>query len=643
MRHLSIRLLASIGLLSVTQGARSQDILWEKSYGGRHSEYLFDVQPTADYGFILAGSSLSKKTGNKADDGNGGLDYWIWKMDEHGEPDWQKSIGGSGTDMLRSIKITHDGGFILAGTSDSPKGPYKKEDSRGGNDYWVVKLDAKGEELWQKTFGGRGQDDLVSVALTRDGGYILAGSSNSDVSKEANVKQEKKENSRGNMDYWIIKLDSNGNEQWQKTYGGQYADLLRSIEVTKDGGYILGGYSNSGQSGEKAQVNFGIGGDYWILKLDEKGAIEWQQTIGGDQDDQLQVVHQTHDGGYIAAGSSNSGSSNSKSKTNGNGTDFWVVKLDEDGVIEWQETYDFGQVDVLTSLVENKDHSFLLGGYSLATGQGNEEGFNDFIALKISEKGERLWDRSVGSEGEDVLRKVIETRDGGYLMAGTSNPEPSTSGKAKKDRMKGLNPLDNGKQSALSEKAQQKIDGTVNKAAGAINDGVAKEMQAATDEINNGIARNNDSNLKMGIAAPTGKLLNPSNAGGGEDMLAAAGKAMENKGPKPGMKASREKKTNYGQKDFWVVKLKDRKKVEEAKAKIEAFPNPVASYTNVIVGFDFDKGTARVYDMSGRELQQFSIDSRTVPVNLSSYPEGVYIVSIETNKGDGSVKLIKGQ
>jgi len=631
-------------LLLLPLGLSAQDILWEKSYGGRHAEYLFDVQPTADYGFILAGSSLSKKTGNKQDLGSGGLDYWLWKMDEHGEPDWQKSFGGSGTDMLNSIKTTHDGGFILAGTSDSPKGFHKKEESRGGNDYWVIKLDASGGELWQRTLGGKGQDDLQSVVLTSDGGYLLAGSSDSDISKEINAKEDKKENSRGNMDYWIVKLDSKGNEEWQKTYGGQYADLLRSIDATKDGGFILGGYSNSSQSGEKDQVNFGIGGDYWIIKIDEKGIIEWQQTIGGDQDEQLQVVHQTFDGGYIIGGNSNSGTSNSKTKTNGKGTDFWIVKLDGEGSMDWQETYNFGQVDVLTSLVENKDRSFLLGGYSLATDQNDEEGSNDFIALKISEKGERLWDKNVGSDGEDVLRKVIETRDGGYLMAGTSNPESKKPGKSKKNRLKGLNPFDNGKQSAVAEKAQQKLDGKVNEAAGDFNKGIAKELESAADGINKNIANNNDSNFKMGLNMPTGNLLNPTNKENTQNegnSLDAAGKAMELKGPKPGLKASREKKTNYGNKDFWVVKLKDKNKVEEARIKMEATPNPVVSYTNVIVGFDFDKGTARLYDISGKELQNFSIDSRTIPINLSSYPTGVYIVSIETNKGNGSLKLIK--
>ncbi|WP_235893023.1 hypothetical protein [Flavobacterium franklandianum] len=274
----------------------SQDILWEKSYGGKHSEYLFDAQPTADYGFILAGSSLSNKSGNKTGENNGDLDYWVWKMDEKGELDWQKSFGGSGFDLLQSIKNTRDGGFILAGTSSSNTSFQKKDSCRGISDFWVIKLDAKGDELWQKTIGGSGQDELLCAFQTRDGGYMLGGSSSSspipldseegieqqtEKEKIRNIKPDlyaKSDKSRGNMDYWIVKLDKEGTVQWQKTYGGEYADLLRSMEQTKDGGYILGGYSNSPQSGEKENSNTGIG-DFWIVKIDDVGGIEWQKNL----------------------------------------------------------------------------------------------------------------------------------------------------------------------------------------------------------------------------------------------------------------------------------------------------------------------------------------------------------------------------
>ncbi|WP_395053879.1 T9SS type A sorting domain-containing protein [Flavobacterium sp.] len=509
----------------------SQDILWEKSYGGKHAEYLMDAKPTADYGFILAGSSLSKKTGKKTEDNIGDLDYWIWKMDEKGDLDWQKNIGGSGSDFLQSIALTNDGGYILGGTSNSSKEFDKTEDCKGDDDYWIIKLNAKGGEEWQKTIGGSGQDKLQSITPTRDGGYIIGGSSSSYLTGD------KTQENFGNLDYWIVKLDRKGIIEWQQTFGGMYADELKSIELTFDGGFILGGHSNSPISGNKIQDNIGDG-DYWLIKLDAKGILEWQKTIGGDNDDQLNVVHQTYDKGYFLAGNSNSAATNEKTKTNQNGTDFWVVKLNEEGEIKWQKTYDFGKVDILTSLVENEDHSFLIGGYAKAekTEKGKlgvpnvkaKKGTDDYIALKINENGEELWNRIVGSNGEDVLKKVIETRDGGYLMTGTSN---------------------------------SKISGDRN--------------------------------------------------------------------------------TAIGSNDFWVVKLKDDKKPDKVKPKIEALPNPTTEYTNVIIGYDYESGTATLVDLAGHQLQQFDITSRTIPIDLRSYPEGIYIVNIKTNVQSDGVKIIK--
>ncbi|WP_281322740.1 T9SS type A sorting domain-containing protein [Flavobacterium aestivum] len=537
----------------------SQDILWEKSYGGKHADYLFDAQPTADYGFILAGSSLSDKTGNKTDNNHGDLDYWIWKMDEKGELDWQKSIGGSGFDLLQSIKNTTDGGFILAGTSNSPQTPTgaignKKENCKGITDFWVIKLNAKGEELWQKTIGGSGQDELLCAFQTIDGGYMLGGSSNSTLDPKTDLTEKgtidvkpdltgKTEKCRGNMDYWIVKLDKTGAVQWQKTYGGEYADVLRSMEQTSDGGYILGGYSNSSRSGDKTEANTGIG-DYWILKINSEGKIEWQKTYGGNGDNQLYVIHQTEDGDYIVGGNSNSTTPLTTLGGNvSNGTDYWILKLNEKGEVLWSKTYDFGKVDILTSLVENKDHTYLIGGYAQsenkqpreglvgkATNLVNKdrEGINDYIALKIDEKGEETWKKTVGSGGEDILRKLIETRDGGYLMAGTSNSN-----------------------------------------------------------------------------------------------------------------ASKDKNGNIGGNDFWVVKIKDKTKLEKVKTSVEAIPNPTVAFTNIIIGYEFENGTATVVDIAGRILQRFPITERTVPVDLSQYPEGIYVVNIKTNVHSDGVKIIK--
>lgn len=572
----------SILLLFCLLPVFSQNIQSETSFGGKQADYLFDAQPTLDYGYLLAGSSLSGISGNKKEKSNGDLDYWVWKMNEKGGLDWQKSFGGSEADLLQSIKNTNDGGFILAGTSNSPIGFQKKDSCRGLTDFWVIKLDAKGQEQWQKTIGGDGQDELHEVIQTKDGGYMLGGSSSSSPQSPPKEGEKtklgienkpdlygKSEDSRGNLDFWLVKLDKTGLVQWQKTIGGEYLDLLQSLEQTIDGGYIIGGYSNSPSSGEKTDDVKGIG-DYWIVKIDPKGKIEWQKTFGGNGDDKLHLVHQTADGGYIVGGNSNSTETLTSVGGNvKNGTDYWVIKLDKMGSAVWSKTYDFGKWDVLTSLVENKDHSYLIGGFTAddpfkktSKKTKEKEGVNDFIALKISETGEEIWSQTAGSEGKDVLSKLIETRDGGYVLAGTSDGNVTI---------------------APTKKQSQKTKNT------------SKQAQPLEQQTQDNLP------------------------------------------------ASRDKKTNYGKNDFWVVKLKDQNKNKstDTKPSLKAIPNPVSSFTNIIIGFEFATGTATLVDLNGRTLEHFNISSRTLPIDLSNYPDGVYIVNVKTNTQSGSLKVIK--
>lgn len=637
MKNNTLLIMICIAFLQLSPQIVAQDLFWEKSFGGREAEFLSDAEPTADYGFILGGSSLSKKSGVKEHEGSGDLDYLIWKMDESGKSEWQKSYGGAATDMLNVLKNTSDGGFILGGVSNSGVGFDKKEDARGANDIWIIKLDAKGNEMWQRTYGGKGQEELASLIPTTDGGFLIGGSSTSQQELDEKIIGRKKENNRGSLDYWIIKLDKDGNEEWQQTYGGKYADVLQSMCTTKDGGYLVGGYSNSPNSKDKSEASLGSGNDFWLLKLNAEGTIEWQKALGGSGEDQLKVVCQALDGNYMIAGQSNS-----VTRTSKNGSDLWVVKLDVNGLLLWEKAYNIGKNDVLTSFMEEADGTFLIGAYSPSSYEqgSDEEGINDYVALKTTASGEELWRKVYGSKGEDVLKKIIQTRDEGYLMIGTSNPEFNGHGPINNNSSltQNLNPLTTSEQLAGAKKVQDEMDAKVNEYATSVNDAIKDKSTAITDQINQKIDENNKSRFKVGLSGPAGDLLNPTKAGG-----VAQGNSFgpEKAGPKPGAKISRDKKVNYGGKDYWVVKLKDKEKKAKEKVTIEAYPNPTSSFTNVIIGFEYDSGTASVYDLGGRELQNFKIEDRTVPVNLSEYPIGIYIISIKTNKGEGSVKVIK--
>ena len=153
----------------------AQEIAWQQTLGGAREEHLYDAISTYDYGVLLAGSSVSEASGNKKDGSQGDLDYWLWKMTEDGKLEWQKNYGGARNDYLYSVAYTKDGGYILGGSSDSPKSDDKETDGYGKRDYWIVKLNPRGEMEWQHTYGGSKDDQLTAIAQTEDGGFWVAG------------------------------------------------------------------------------------------------------------------------------------------------------------------------------------------------------------------------------------------------------------------------------------------------------------------------------------------------------------------------------------------------------------------------------------------------------------------------------------
>jgi hypothetical protein len=231
--------------------------------GGSSSDELYSLVQTTDGGFILGGYSYSNISGDKTENLIGGLnhaDYWIVKTDSLGNIQWQNTIGGNHVDKLFSIVQTTGGGYLLGGYSYSNASGDKTENSFGSYDYWIVKTDSLGNIQWQNTIGGEAFDELYSIVQTIDGGYILGGMSNS------NISGEKTENSNNEGDYWIIKTDSLGNIQWQNTIGGSDTEYLKVISQTSAGSYLLGGYSESNISGDKTENCIGWY-DYWIVKI----------------------------------------------------------------------------------------------------------------------------------------------------------------------------------------------------------------------------------------------------------------------------------------------------------------------------------------------------------------------------------------
>lgn len=323
---------------------------WQKSLGGTNLEIANSIQQTGDGGFIVAGESKSNNGDVSGHHGSTDYrDFWIVKLSESGIIEWQKSLGGSDSDIAFDIQQTIDGGYIVAGVSNSNDGDVTI--NKGSSDYWVVKLTGSGAIEWQKSLGGGLQDIARSVKQTSDGGYIVAGhsnSSNGDVT-----------GNHGSSDFWIVKLSMEGNLSWQKSLGGSQYDAAHSIFQTSEGDYIIAGNTES-NNGDVMENNGG--NDFWIVKLSTDGEIIWQNSLGGSVSDFGYDIKSTFDGGSIVAGFSSS-IDGDVSENQGQG-DFWLVKLNSLGNIEWQKSVGGTLSEVAYSVQQTMDGGFIAAGSS---------------------------------------------------------------------------------------------------------------------------------------------------------------------------------------------------------------------------------------------------------------------------------------
>jgi uncharacterized delta-60 repeat protein len=313
-------------------------IVWQNSYGGIYYDDAASIQQTADGGYIVAGTTYSfgAQTG----------DFWLLKLNSGGSIAWQKTYGGSGDDEAYSVRQTSDGGYIVAGTTNSFGTP--------GYDAWVLKLNSAAGIVWSKTYGGSYFDIAYAIQNTSDGGYIVAGSTNSFDG--------------GGYDHaWVLKLNSTGGITWQNTYGGYGNDEASSVQQTADGGYIVAGDTNS--SGAYYD-------NFWVFKLDSNGSVVWSYTYGGSDYDDAYSVEQTADGGYIVAGTTYSFGA-------GFG-DFWLLKLNSAGLVVWQNTYGGSDDDVAYSVRQTPDGDYIVAGTTASFGVGT---YNVWVVKLVTDGG----------------------------------------------------------------------------------------------------------------------------------------------------------------------------------------------------------------------------------------------------------------
>jgi hypothetical protein len=375
-------------------------IEWQKTFGGNYFDQVLSIQQTTDGGYITTGNTASidgDVIGN-----HGGNDFWVVKLSTTGSLEWSKALGGSDHDRPYEIQQTTDDGFIVAGDSGSNDGDVSG--NHGSRDCWVVKLRKDGAIEWQKSFGGSEWDDAWSVRQTSDDGYIIAGSAGS---SDGDVT-----GNHGGKDFWVIRLNNMGELIWQKSLGGSSVDIAYSIHQTSDGGYIVTGETSS-LDGDITENHGNI--DFWVLKLDGFGEIEWQKTFGGDGTDVASEVLQTLDGGYVVAGYVGSDVPNYHGVF-----DYWVIKLDVTGNIEWQKAMGGSGADWGRAITQLPDSSYVVFGAASSNDGDVIDHYEDpdFWLVKLSKTGDIIWQKILGGSQGEIGYAMDKTTDGGFVLAG---------------------------------------------------------------------------------------------------------------------------------------------------------------------------------------------------------------------------------
>ncbi|MGB3075499.1 MAG: T9SS type A sorting domain-containing protein [Chitinophagales bacterium] len=374
-------------------------VKWSKTYGGSDNENLFSIQQTMDGGYIAVGSSESIDGDVTEHEGTGVYpDLWMVKLDANGVIEWQKSIGEQYADVANSVQQTVDGGYIVAGFTNG--------NSVSVGQYWVIKLDASGNILWDETYGGTNTDVATSVLQTQNGEYIVGGYSYSD-----NGDVTGHHGSGPSSDCWLVKLDASGNLIWEKSLGGSSNDVANAIRQTNDGAFIFAGYTFSTQG--DVTGNHG-GADYWLVKVSDAGELLWQHCYGGSNNDFANDIELTEAGGYLITGTSLS--NNGDVTIHYGAEDFWLIETDNNGDIIWENTFGGTNTDHALAFCSSPGGSQYVIGSSKSTNNdavGNN-GYNDLLLLQVGNVPVNTISLPVVSDnkpcwGEDILLDFTAT------------------------------------------------------------------------------------------------------------------------------------------------------------------------------------------------------------------------------------------
>lgn len=391
-----------------------------KTFGGSEEDDALSVIETQDGNIAVLGYTQSNDgdvTGKTTTDS----DYWLLKLDQELNILWQKTFGGSSDDRGQKIISTTDGGFLLTGFSRSGDGDVSE--NFGFHDFWTLKLSASGDIIWEKSFGFSGNDRAYSAIQTTDGGYFLSGfldvsSSGGEGNDNGNAERSRSSFVRhGVGEFWGIKLDSNGQTQWRRFFGGTNNDRSYDVIEAHDGNIIMIG---SSESDDFDITNPRGSYDIWAVKVDLQGNLVWQKNFGGSSIEIGYSITKTFDGNYVLAGDTRSSDADI-SDFKGN-TDYWLIKFDDNGQMIWENTYGGTDFESARDVIELSSGQLLVSGSSKSNDTQVSENFgqNDVWLVLTDDNGNLERELSLGGSNLDFAQEAVQLQNGKVIVVGSS-------------------------------------------------------------------------------------------------------------------------------------------------------------------------------------------------------------------------------
>lgn len=410
-RH-HLYLLLILCLMQSVLHAQIPPVQWTRQYGGSNVDIPFAIKMTTDGGTVVAGYTASRNGDVSPQNSRDYWDLWILKLDKCGQIQWEKSVGGTGYETARDLVQTTDGGYLVVGETNSTDGDVISGYG-GTKDIWLLKFSANGTLTWQKRFGGSGLDIGNHIELMKDGSCLIAASS---TSNDGNIQNN---HSTGTYtDGVLMKVDANGNLLWSKCYGGTKNEELFDIEII-NGTIFAAGFTNSVDGDiPPDQQNY----DCWLLAVDGSGNKIMSKIYGGAQNDVTYSMCKGADGSLTLAGYTTS-SDGDVSGARG-GQDFWIFNVTQKGKLNWQKVFGGTDAEYAKTIITDTDSGYLVGGvtYSTDVDAAGNMGEGDFWTIKLKKDGSLQWKKLWGGSGNDHLRCLVRHPSlNEYYLAGDSD------------------------------------------------------------------------------------------------------------------------------------------------------------------------------------------------------------------------------